>query len=462
MKSTLTRLLLSVLIACTFQIHGQESNLTQRDIDLIDRFAERFDINDRAVESFKKRITRNYSVFPGEETIYDRIRVMMRVNDPDFYIAPFPISNNLKTYTGENKLLPEEGNNGYVLEMRLAQRFPIIQPRYSRSDAWIRWKLLTVNYDFVYRVAAHSDDSDDSPGLPMNTKFGLTLFETAIPLTWRGSAYFKKKKSEPVNKNFTTELLGNNIVDCRNLIILVPRLDFTHYSNGQHANPYFVPASGPIVRNNYANGNFSTNYLLGQLDLTTLNKNTQLFNLYVGYRYDFGFSSLLSFDSTQNGRYGKQRAVAGITFRSGPMLYFDKISDPQFMQRLFEYSEQLAQYIRDGHSQAEIDKFKENRPSRDLKGMMEVYGRITGEYITSGTERFNQYKTGITAQLGATFINLRTFGLMIQAHYGRDYLNIRYDLPVFNWLLAATFNVNSYTVSDASKLYAQFKRGRVK
>ncbi len=461
MKLTPLLLLTVSLIVIIFQLSAQVTKLSDTDSLRIHAFGERFDISDAAVESFKKRITKNYEEFPGEETIYDRIRVMMRVNDPDFYIAPFPISNNLKTFTGDNQLLAEEGNNGYVLEMRLAQRFPIIQPRYSRSDSWIRWKLLTVNYDFVYRIASHADDSDDSPGLPMNTKFGLTLFETAIPLTWRGSEYFKKKKSEAVNKKFTTELLGNDIVDCRNLMILVPRLDFTHYSNGQHANPLFVPANGPIVRNNYANGNFSTNYLQGQLDLTSLNKNTQLYNLYVGYRFDFGFSSLLSFDSSQEGRYGKQRVVAGITFRSGPMLYSDKINDPRFIQDLYKYSEDLANFTREGHSEAEIDEFKKNkRPTRNLKGMMEVYGRITGEYITHGTEQFNQYKTGITGQLGATFINLRTFGLMIQAHYGRDYLNIRYDIPVCNWLLAATFNVNTYTVSDASKLYAQFKQGR--
>src|SRR5689334_3414578 len=75
------------------------------------------------------------SLASGDEWIYDRIRNMIKVNDPGYFIG-YATNNNLKDWPAPHDLRPEEGANGYIMELRLAQRFPTIQSYYGRKD-WL-------------------------------------------------------------------------------------------------------------------------------------------------------------------------------------------------------------------------------------------------------------------------------------------------------------------------------------
>src|SRR6478609_7024448 len=188
------------------------------------------------------------------ETVFDRVAQLFKLNDPDFYIAPFPQIKNLRSFPEEQKLTDAEGAQATILEIKLAQRFQILRI-YPKKD-FFRLTRSKINFDFLYRVVSHpAKGDDDSPGLPLNTKIGFTLFEHAF-FTNRTKRHFF------TNNPFSTDNLSGKLFSNDNLKIFVPRLDVMHYSNGQHFPATSYPVGSP-PRNNYANGNFSTNYIQG-------------------------------------------------------------------------------------------------------------------------------------------------------------------------------------------------------
>ena len=93
-----------------------------------------------------------------------------------------------------------------------------------------------------------------------------------------------------------------------------------------------------------------------------------------------------------------------------------------------------------------------------MKGTLEWFLKVHLEQIRDETKLWSDYKTGITAQTGLFFTDTRTASIMVQWHYGRDYLNMRYDMPVSNFLIGAHFTINGYTASPTAVALAATKK----
>ncbi|MBV6642402.1 MAG: hypothetical protein KI791_16910 [Cyclobacteriaceae bacterium] len=182
--------------------------------------------------------------------------------------------------------------------------------------------------------------------------------------------------------------------------------ELMHYSNGGSPgsiDSLLLDTQG-ILRNDYVKGDFSTNYLrLGQ----TLIFNTRYFgqknylHAYLYYQRDMHINDLLNYFPIQEGRYGYHRIGTSLVLSSTWLGLFSK--KEHFATLRYEPT-------------IILDK-----------------AEILGETGTSN-RMANKLQIIISAPvLGET-------GIFTQFYWGRDYLNIRYDLPVFYWSFGAAFN----------------------
>jgi len=410
-----TTVILLFIICTTLLVKGQDSTSlkSKKDFKATSDSLKEYKIKNYLVEEMHY----DNSV---DKSIYDRIDELLKINNPSFYFG-HTFSNNLESFPQDLDLDYDEGKHGYLIDIQLANKFNIFRLRPSRhAGFWLlpRW---TLDFEFTYRVANGGKNHSDSPGLPLNTKVGSSIV-LPIPL-FDNRDYLKKRCDiEGRPKPFTT----NNLEEPLHLII--PKLQIMHYSNGQDSGSYIMN-SNMEIRNDYATGNFSTNYLLGQIDYTVINKKNQLLNLHVGYRQDFAVGEFLSYEEGQNNRYGFNRLVGGIHLRTGPII---PVSAKWLVNN--EYKGIV------GDTTQLIKKRK----------LVEFWFSTRFEHVMDETNLLTGYKTSWTTEIGVSPLTFRAISFMIQWHYGRDYLNIRYDIPVSNIMLAATFNFNKYRPSFVS------------
>ena len=146
----------------------------------------------------------------------------------------------------------------------------------------------------------------------------------------------------------------------------------------------------------------------------------------MAYQYDGSLFGPLVYSEEQEKSYGHHRLKSFIQYRW--LLRFSKIKDYQ----TYDYA-------------------KQQKVKIDMKRYGETVFRWENEYILDnnldnynipgGKHKFNQH-----LYLQYTQPNWRAFGLLFHAYYGRDYSNIRYDLPVFAIMAGFSINFNKYKV----------------
>jgi hypothetical protein len=400
-------------------------------------------------ERFQSRYFAN-----SQKTIYAVVQQAMKAKDPTFYFN-YAQTRQLTVPVPDFRA-PEE-LSGSILEMRLAKRFVIFKGTDAKSYDFMLLSKISVNFDFVYRVGKREDsDIEDNPGLPLNTKFGVTLFEHAFLLSGKRDEqeasqwgkYRKKKKVWTADPPaFDTDKIGERFFTKETLKMLVARADLMHYSNGQDSGA-FVYTAGMPVRNDYISGNFSTNYSHVMLSFIQVTKQNRLLDMTLGLRNDFQLTKWLTYDPNQIERYGVCRLNTHLQYRTGPINFLGiKLRDREFIRqkgKIHQAKEQSADQS--------VVKALESKPTskKTVKGLFDWAFTLSSEHILDHTDRLPDNRSGFTFETELVPLYVESVGFTFSAYYGRDYLNIRYDLPVFLWRFGLTFQIDRYRPSYES------------
>lgn len=396
--------------------------------------------------------------FERPTSIYFTAQQMMKVNDPRFY---FTFINTKQLSTPDPGFFTPEELPHSLLEMRLAQRFILYRGLESKSFDFMMFTRFTVNFDFVYRIGKKEDPgSTDNPGLPLNTKFGFTLFEHAFLFNQWCDYRKKRHQRYDEQKDFSTEKLGTKLFGANVLRMLVPRVDLMHYSNGQDTGAIVYNTAKTKFRNDYISGNFSTNYLHVQLSYMELTRKNMLLNVTAGIRNDFKMGDWLSFEEKQENRYGKCRINTMVQFRTGPVNLFGiRITDREYFKeknKRKEIKKKTKEEIEDYEQRKEpvpdelVHRLETMRAGNKMvKGLFDIAFTASTEHIIAGTSDLPNNRTSVDINMEVIPLYWETVGFMLSYYHGRDYLNIRYDLPVNLFKAGCTFQLGRYRSSDA-------------
>ena len=298
----------------------------------------------------------------------DRYHDILRYHNPFMYLA-YPV---VKPVVKRQLPLEDgEGKDGYWLEGNLAYRFTIYQGKYYNYKFFQRMRP-TLDVDLMVRLT--KDYS--SPLLPSNNKIGLGLDYLLSSLEG-----LKKEKATLV---WTT-------------------MQLHHYSNGQ-ADSFFIES--PIQRNNYRNGDFSTNYFKVMLNIANTAQERNIVSGGVGYQRQVDLGGPFASSKEMEHYYGSDRALASFQFTTKPML------------KTFAYQNRAT---------AESDTIRTEK-------RRQVSFRTEFEYIFRGVSAFvGESKRRPSWHNYLTYMPSVTneVGFILHTYLGRDYLNIRFDDVVF-------------------------------
>jgi len=212
----------------------------------------------------------------------DRYHDLLRYHDPFMYLTyPF-----VKPIVHRNIALEDgEGKDGYLLEGNFAYRFTAYQGKYY-SYPFLQRMRFTLDVGLTTRLT----NDHSSPLLPSNNKFGLGLDYLLSPLS-----ELRKEKTTLI---WTT-------------------LQLHHYSNGQ-ADSFFL--NKPVQRNNYASGDFSTNYYRILLNVSGSAYQKSIITTGIGYQRNIDLGGPLSSSQQLLQYYGNNRLLFNFQLTKKPRL----------------------------------------------------------------------------------------------------------------------------------------------
>lgn len=302
------------------------------------------------------------------------------------------------------------GGSFSVFEAKVPVRFTIMQGRPSSKPHWRRMRLTldySPNFRMLYDESKPLTPSDQPVGIGYDYVF------------WDNNKYSIKENAD---SNYQRPVAPLNTK--RPLRSWSFSTQIHHYSNGQSGKFKYVNPFG-VERNNYANGDFSTNYIrLGLTHSVNFMETGALLQGSVIYRQDWSIGNTLVITPDQNKSYGRSRLELRFDYR--PKVFYTKtrVSHQQggktyLVRKAFQSLWRLETTLIMGN----LDKFKPNLSNWD------------GE---------NKYRTGVRAYYQLNPLNHRNMGYMIMAYYGRDYLNIRYDNIVYSLQAGFTFSLDKF------------------
>lgn len=302
----------------------------------------------------------------------------------------------------EERSVPMRDGEGrdqlYLLEAKLNLSYPLINGR-KEYGSGMR-KLNRFNFDYGVNFRMLYDTS--SPVTPPSQKVGLSW----IVNIWNNYNQFWFDEWGVSSDDIRYGLNNQKGLHFANL-----KFQAHHYSNGQSENSKYVDSITGETRNNYVNGDFSTNYFSveGIYGIYSV-RNKNLHQIGVKYRRDVGTDDgLFAYFKEQENSYGRHRLKFTYDHRSSP-----RPCVPYHIR--FE-----GDYIAD----------------KDLSNFNPNLNR-EGEYRWSALAMF---------ELTPKFH--RAVGYFVSAYYGRDYLNIRYDDIVFVVRAGLTLNLENYRINKA-------------
>ena len=298
----------------------------------------------------------------------DRYHDVLRYHNPFMYLA-YPIVEPL----AERQLPLEdgEGKDGYWLEGNFAYRFAIYKGKYYNYSFFQRLRP-TLDVDLLVRLTKDLSN----PLLPSSNKIGVGLDFLLSSLEG-----LKKEKATLV---WATGLLH-------------------HYSNGQ-ADSFFI--ENPIKRNNYRNGDFSTNYYKVMLNIAGTSQQRNIVSGGIGFQKQVDLGGPLASSKELEHYYGSERALFTFQWTTKP---------------------RLATFNYQNRATAERDTVR-------LVKRRQVTFRTELDYILKGVSEFtgeNKRKFGWHNYLTYMPSVSNEVGFILHTYLGRDYLNIRFDDVVF-------------------------------
>ncbi|PTM03457.1 MAG: hypothetical protein DA405_10435 [Bacteroidetes bacterium] len=325
------------------------------------------------------------------------------------YFTLLPFVGSIGDY--KIKLGEGEGTSQLSLfEAKVPLRFTILKGRPSSNDIY---KRMRVTLDYIPNFRMHLDES--LPLSPADQRVGFG-YDWAF---WDNNATNASEKEKSGAYSATIEPITR--------LDYLASLNFSfqvhHYSNGQ-AGFFFKDSSDNNRRNNYKDGDFSTNYFKFGL---TYNRNYvgngALFQASLFFRNDWGMNEGFVYSTEQNRAYGRARIESRIDYR--PKVFY--------MRKPISYKQDGERYL--------------------LRRAYQSLWRFEATFIADNLDNFQanlanwdgeKYRTGIRAYYQLNPLNHRDIGYMAMVYYGRDYLNIRYDNIVYSFQLGISFSLDKF------------------
>ena len=305
-----------------------------------------------------------------------------------------------------------EGKNGkFLFDANIYEQLPILMGRNHGNHLW-QTSRLTFDFSLSLRMALDSSN----PVLPYNDIIGITYDK----VLWDSHTKLRPF-SHSSNSSFSD---WNNLE--QSLQNLSMNITAHHYSNGQQPGffRYDTINGNPERRNDYKKGDFSTNYLQIGFTYTNLRPSRSLFSFKVAYQKDGNVVGPLSYSVEQEKSYGHDRINGFIQYRKiwkGHNTKTTKVLD-------------LCDTC---HPKKELQLYKN----------YELVFRVDYEYILGDLSEYphaNKYRFNPHLFIQFTRPNWRALGFVFHAYYGRDYTNIRYDLPIWTLMAGISINLNKY------------------
>jgi hypothetical protein len=297
------------------------------------------------------------------------------------------------------ELTEAEGRKGFLVEPSINLDFPIVQGKVDGRPIWNTSRIY-INFGFNTRVVK----TKSSPILPPTNRIGLGLDKILFE-TISGNKWF------PWSFDLGTDVLMPSLNE--NIQVIYLSVLAEHISNGQNGEIFICdPISNEPIRNNYKDGDFSTNFYRIKLTYSGLFKRrTLLLTGSLGLQIETGkHDGLLVFFEEQEGRYGKVRILSMFQLRLPP-----------------------------------------------INNLHEIRLRIENQLILGNCGKYiaysKNYLNGTSFYLEYNPLNLKTLGFLFHIYRGRDYLNIRYDDPIIIGHLGITFSIKKYRPLSVPVIY---------
>jgi hypothetical protein len=298
----------------------------------------------------------------------DRYHDILRYHDPIMYLA-FPVIHPI----GERSIPLEdgEGKNGYLMEGNFAYRFVIQQGKYYSTRLFQKTR-----FTFDVGLTPRLTNDYSAPLLPSNNKLGF------------GLDFLFSKVSELKEEN--PKLVWSTV-------------QLHHYSNGQ-ADSFFI--EGPVQRNNYAGGDFSTNYYRILFNIGSSSSQKSVITTSFGYQKEFDPGGPLARSKELEKYYGDERLLFSFQWTQKPSL------------RTVSYQNRAT-------PEEDVIQIEKRRQW----GFRTEFDYITGDlshFVGDKKRRFgwHNYLTFMPSVSNEV-------GFLLHSFVGRDYLNIRFDDVVF-------------------------------
>lgn len=227
---------------------------------------------------------------------YDYFQYILRQHDPIMYLTFVPTINPL-----ENRVLPlrqKEGADGYILEGNISHRINIYRGKYYSPYNFL--KKLRVTLDAAFNLRMTKDES--SPLLPQNNEIGL------------GMDYLLSNINKLQKNNASSHWL---------------KLQVHHFSNGQ------AGLSTYGDRNNYIDGDFSTNYARFMVNSMYRRGKweNQLWTIGYGYQRDLDIGGPLTISNHLWSNYGFNRLLVNLQWLCEPDYCYENQDDVTLVSR---------------------------------------------------------------------------------------------------------------------------------
>ncbi|WP_231464032.1 hypothetical protein [Pedobacter sp. Leaf132] len=317
---------------------------------------------------------------------YNNLQQIFGYHDPILYLSPAPVFNSLSTR--KIALQDGEGMNGYWLEGNISHRVTMYRGKYYSRPFWSRAR---ITFDAAFMLRMTKDSS--SPLLPTSNDVGL------------GLDYLLSDVNKIESPKATTVYLKAQI---------------HHYSNGQ-ALPFFK--STAPNRNNYKNGDFSTNYIRLMVYGMKQTSDNHIYSAGLGLQREVDLGGPLTLSDELASAYGLNRVLLNLQWTRRSRFVLTQLSD------------------------TDKKKFSKNPTGKTVRNARTQWiWRSELAYIIDNDLSLyplsSKYRLGVHNYLTWMPWVTSDFGFVFHNYFGRDYLNIRYDDPIQTYQLGFVMNFN--------------------
>jgi hypothetical protein len=348
-----------------------------------------------------------------DNSVYTAMQNIWYANEKISYVCPVPFIKPVA-----DPALPlrqgEGEAGGHIVEGNIYTQIPIAMGRNHGAHFW-----QTSRLTFDFGVSLRMVDDSSNPLVPNNNVVGFTV-EKKIWNSYTDNDSIKSDNLFYAFENWVDK--GEALQDLS--------LSFTahHYSNGQQSGFWYYGKDKNGLsdyRNDYKKGDFSTNYVRLGLTYSYLTVRRDLFSANLSYQIDGGVGGPLVYSTEQRRSYGRHR-----------------------LQSFFQYR-RLMKNNR-ARVSTKVHCICDNEIIQtDLRKHRELSIRWEPELILDDVSLYRapdgkKHRLSQHLYIQYTQPNWRAFGFIVHAFYGRDYSNVRYDLPVYAIMGGLSVNFNKY------------------